>query len=89
MNKTTIFYKTKNILIEKLEKQSNIEVLKERNFCAKIFSAKKIPDIYFHSGSLDDDSKENILNSFKRCILTFSLSISTIVILCSLRTDFA
>lgn len=63
MNKTTIFYKTKNILIEKLEKQSNIEVLKERNFFAKIFSAKKIPDIYFHSGSLDDDSKENILNS--------------------------
>ena len=58
-----IFYKTKNILIEKLEKQSNIEVLKERNFFAKIFSAKKIPDIYFHSGSLDDDSKENILNS--------------------------
>lgn len=63
MNKTTIFYKTKNILIEKLEKQSNIEVLKERNFFAKIFSTKKIPDIYFHSGSLDDDSKENILNS--------------------------
>ena len=63
MNKTTIFYKTQNILIEKLEKQSNIEVLKERNFFAKIFSAKKIPDIYFHSGSLDDDSKENILNS--------------------------
>ena len=46
MNKTTIFYKTKNILIEKLEKQSNIEVLKERNFFAKIFSAKKIPDIF-------------------------------------------
>ncbi len=63
MNKTTIFYKTKNILIEKLEKQSNIEVLKERNFFAKIFSTKKFPDIYFHSGVLDDDSKENILNS--------------------------
>ena len=31
MNKTTIFYKSKNILIEQLEKQSNIEVLKEKD----------------------------------------------------------
>lgn len=63
MNKTTIFYKTKNILIEQLEKQSNIEVLKEKSFFSKIFSSKKFPDIYFHSGILDEDSKENILNS--------------------------
>ncbi len=63
MNKTTIFYKSKNILIEKLEKLSNIEVLKEKNFFSKFFSTKKFPDIYFHSGVLDDDSKENILNS--------------------------
>ena len=63
MNKTTIFYKSKNVLIEQLEKQANIEVLKEKNFFSKIFSAKKFPDIYFHSGTLDDDSKENILNS--------------------------
>ncbi len=63
MNKTTIFYKSKNILIEQLEKQANIEVLKEKNFFSKIFSAKKFPDIYFHLGILDDDSKENILNS--------------------------
>ena len=60
MNKTTIFYKSKNILIEKLEKLSNIEVLKEKNFFLKFFSTKKFPDIYFHSGVLDDDSKENI-----------------------------
>ena len=59
MNKTTIFYKSKNILIEQLEKQSNIEVLKEKNFFSKIFSSKRFPDIYFHSGILDEDSKEN------------------------------
>ena len=37
--------------------QTFLKVLKERNFFAKIFSAKKIPDIYFHSGSLDDECK--------------------------------
>lgn len=61
--KTTILYKTKNILIEKLEKQSNIEVLKEKNFFFNLFSEKKYADVYFHSGSLDDKSIENIKNS--------------------------
>ena len=72
MNKTTIFYKSKNVLIEQLEKQANIEVLKEKNFFSKIFSAKKFPDIYFHSGILDDDSKENILNSKMTIVNSFA-----------------
>ena len=72
MNKTTIFYKSKNVLIEQLEKQANIEVLKEKNFFSKIFSAKKFPDIYFHSGTLDDDSKENILNSKMTIVNSFA-----------------
>ena len=63
MNKTTIFYKSKNILIEQLEKQSNIEVLKEKNFFSKIFSSKRFPDIYFHSGILDEDSKDVVVMS--------------------------
>ena len=72
MNKTTIFYKSKNILIEQLEKQSNIEVLKEKNFFSKIFSSKRFPDIYFHSGILDEDSKENILNSKMTIVNSFA-----------------
>ena len=38
MNKTTISYKSKNILIDKLIKQSNIKVLKEKSFLSKFFS---------------------------------------------------
>ena len=63
MTKTTISYKTKNNLIEELSKQANIEVLKEENFFKKLFSQKKYADVYFHSGSLDDKSIENIKNS--------------------------
>lgn len=63
MNKTTIFYKSKTILIEKLEKQPNIQVLKEKGFFFKFFSEKKFPDVYFHTGILDDESKDYILNS--------------------------
>ncbi|MDD2896238.1 MAG: glycosyltransferase [Aliarcobacter sp.] len=63
MTKTTISYKTKSILIEELSKQSNIEVLKEGNFFINLFSKKKYADVYFHSGSLDDKSIENIRNS--------------------------
>ena len=42
MIKKTISYKSTNILIEKLKKQSDIEVIKEGNFFSKIFSKKKI-----------------------------------------------
>ncbi|MDD2888484.1 MAG: glycosyltransferase [Aliarcobacter sp.] len=63
MTKTTISYKTKNNLIEELSKQGNVEVLKEENFFMKLFSQKKYADVYFHSGSLDDKSIENIKNS--------------------------
>ena len=60
---TTISYKTKNILIDKLSHQDNIEVLREGNFFSKFFSKKKYADVYFHSGSLDENSIENILNA--------------------------
>ncbi len=63
MKKIVISYKAKNILIEELQKQSHIEVKKKRNFFLNLFSSQKISDIYFHSGSLDEEAKENILNS--------------------------
>jgi hypothetical protein len=63
MDKTTISYKTTNLLIEELKKQENIEVLKEGNFFTKLFSKKVYADVYFHSGLLDDKSIEKILNS--------------------------
>ena len=63
MNKATISYKSKNILIEKLIKQQNIELLKEKTFFSKLFSKKEYADIYFHTGNLDEESIDNIINS--------------------------
>ena len=63
MNKTTISYKTTNLLIEKLKQQTNIQVLKEKGFLSLLFSKKHFPDIYFHSGNLDEKAIENIKNS--------------------------
>lgn len=69
--KTTISYKTTNILIEELKKQENIEIIKNKSFLKKLFSKKKYADIYFFSGSLDEktildikNSKITIVNSF-------------------------
>lgn len=59
----TISYKTNNILINKLSKQDNIEILKDANFLLKFFSKKKYADVYFHSGNLDENSVDNILNA--------------------------
>lgn len=63
MNKTTISYKTTNLLIEKLKQQTNIQVLKEKGFFSLLFSKNHFPDIYFHSGNLDEKATENIKNS--------------------------
>lgn len=63
MTKTIISYKTKSNLTEALAKQSNVEILKKENLFTKLFSKKKYADVYFHSGSLDDKSIENIKNS--------------------------
>ena len=60
---TTILYKSSNILIKELEKQKNIETIKEGNFFSNLFSKKKYADIYFHTGILDEKSIENIKNS--------------------------
>jgi len=63
MYKTTISYKSSNLLIENLKKQENIEVLKKENFISSLFGKKKYADVYFHSGNLDEKSIENIKNS--------------------------
>ncbi|MCT7548797.1 glycosyltransferase [Aliarcobacter butzleri] len=71
--KTTISYKTTNILIEKLKKQENIEVIKNKNFLKKLFSKKRYADVYFHSGSLDEESIKNIKNSKITIVNSFSI----------------
>lgn len=64
MDNYTISYKTKTNLITKLLEQDNISEIEKKSFFSKMFSsAKKIADIYFHTGSLDKDSVEKIKNA--------------------------
>lgn len=72
MYKTTISYKSSNLLIENLKKQENIEVLKKENFISSLFGKKKYADVYFHSGNLDEKSIENIKNSKITIVNSFS-----------------
>lgn len=86
MNKITIFYKTTNNLIEKLSKQENIEVLKEKNFLSSLFSKKSYADVYFHWGTLDEDAIENILNS-KLTITNSFASMNYIIAKCKVSHE--
>ena len=64
MNKTTIYYKNKNSLIDALEKNENIELLKEQSVMSKFsFKSKEYAHIYFHSGSFDKQTLEAIENA--------------------------
>lgn len=60
---TKIYYKTKTALTDTLEKEFQLEVLKEKSTFGKLFSSKEFADIYIHSGALDDDSIERVLNA--------------------------
>ncbi len=71
--KTTISYKTTNILINELKKQENIEVIKNKNFLKKLFSKKRYADIYFYSSSLDEKTILNIKNSKITIVNSFSI----------------
>ncbi len=73
MTKTTISYKSNNILIEELIKQPNIELLKQKNLLSKLFSKKEYADIHFHTGILDDESIQNIKNSKITIVNSFSI----------------
>lgn len=63
MKQTTIHYKATNSLINRLKQKDDIKVLKKSSFITKLFSKKKYPDIYFHSGELDENSIDFIKNS--------------------------
>lgn len=61
-----IKYNKSNPLIETLIKEENIEVQKKQSFFEKLtFKSKVYPDIYFHSGALDEEAIDTINNSKK------------------------
>jgi glycosyltransferase involved in cell wall biosynthesis len=60
----SISYKTKTPLIEKLLDQENIKILERKSFLSKIFSSKEnFADIYFHTGTIDNDALKKIHHS--------------------------
>ena len=72
MKQTTVYYKISNTLINKLKHRDDIKILKKPSFLTKLFSKKRYPDIYFHSGELDENSIEFIKNS--KFVVTNSFS---------------
>lgn len=63
MSQKSICFKTENSLINAIKNRENIQIVKKQSAMAKIFMKKKYADIYFHSGSLDEESIQNIINS--------------------------
>lgn len=65
MNKNlSIYFKQKNVLITELLKNENIKTYKKQNILDKLtFKSKAYPDVYFHSGALDEDAINLVENS--------------------------
>ena len=72
MKQTTVYYKISNTLINNLKHRDDIKILKKPSFITKLFSKKRYPDIYFHSGELDENSIDFIKNS--KFVVTNSFS---------------
>ncbi|WP_198306194.1 glycosyltransferase [Arcobacter vandammei] len=63
MNKKRVYYKSSNTLINSIKNRDDIKIVKKPSTLAKIFNKKVEADIFFHSGSLDDESISWIKNS--------------------------
>ena len=72
MKQTTVYYKISNTLINNLKHRKDIKIIKKPSFLTKLFSKKRYPDIYFHSGELDENSIDFIKNS--KFVVTNSFS---------------
>jgi len=69
VTKTSIFFRNKTNLINELQKDERIEVLKKQSLFQKLsFFKKEYADIYFHSGALDDEAILNIKNAKKTIV---------------------
>jgi glycosyltransferase involved in cell wall biosynthesis len=74
MQKISISYKTKTKIIDNLCKDENISEIKNKSgLFSNFFSKDEYGDVYFHSGILDDESKEAILNSKKTIVNSQSM----------------
>ena len=72
MNKFKIQFKQKTKFIEEIQKEDYIETMKPQGFIKSIFSSKQYPDIYFHSGNVDEDSLDTVVNSKLTIVNSYS-----------------
>jgi len=88
MNKElSIYFKSRNILIDELLKKENINLYKKQSIFEKmIFKAKTYPEIYFHSGAIDDESIDMIENSKKTVANSYTMK-QDIIKACNITND--
>jgi len=88
MNKNlSIYFKSKNILIDELLKKENIKLYKKQNILDKLtFKSKTYPDIYFHSGVLDEESIELVENSKKTIANSYTMK-QEMIKACNITND--
>lgn len=73
-NKITILNKSENILVSKLLEKGSVEELKAPSLLQKFsFKSKSYPDIYFHSGALDEEAIDIVNNSKITVVNSYSL----------------
>lgn len=80
-----IHYKSSNSLINEIKKQENIKLYKEPNSFLKIFKKPSYPDIFFHSGNLDEKSLNYINNS--KITITNSFSNRSLILQKSKKSE--
>lgn len=88
MNKElSIYFKSKNVLIDELLKNENIRLYKKQSILKKLTSkTKSYPDIYFHSGAIDADSIAMIENSKKTIANSYTMK-QEMIKACNITND--
>ena len=88
MNKNILInYKKTTPLIEALIKEENIQVQKKQSFLSKLsFKSKTYPDIYFHSGALDEEAIDFINHSKKTIANCYTMK-QDIIKACDITND--
>ncbi len=88
MNKNILInYKKTTPLIESLLKEQNIQVQKKQSLIQKLtFKSKTYPDIYFHSGALDEEAID-IINNCKKTIANCYTMKQDIIKACDITND--
>ncbi|RXJ81192.1 glycosyltransferase [Arcobacter sp. F2176] len=85
--KLSIYYKLNNVLIEELLKDENISLYKKQSIFQKFtFKAKTFPAVYFHNGTLDEESIEMIENAKKTIANSYTMK-QEIIKTCNITND--